>query len=142
MKDSFHYMLMMTHNKFSQEIVHKAREINLMPGQPKVLEYLSSNDGCTQKDIGEGCALNKATINGILTRMELNELISREQDVDDKRKTIVNLTNKGRLNSEAVENMFSEVEEIAWKDIKEEDKNIFMEVLKKIYFNLENELDK
>lgn len=131
-------MLMMTHNKFSQEMIHRARQIDLMPGQPKVLEYLNANDGCTQKDIGEGCGLNKATINGILTRMESNGLVSREQAEDDKRKTIVKLTSKGKTNFEVVENMFEEVEEIAWKDISKEEKKIFMEVLKNIYSNLES----
>ena len=68
------------------------RQDGLLPGQPKVLEYLHEHDGCTQKQLGEGCALDKSSITGLLTRMDQQGLVRRQTAADDRRVSLVCLT--------------------------------------------------
>ena len=78
MKKDLHYMLLVAFNRSNKVITRQILEKGLMPGQPKILEFLLENDGCTQKEIGKGCVLDKSTVTSLLSRMEENGLVSRE----------------------------------------------------------------
>ena len=69
LEEELHYLLMRAFHVSNREVVARVRQDGLLPGQPKVLEYLHEHDGCTQKQLGEGCALDKSSITGLLTRM-------------------------------------------------------------------------
>ena len=56
LEQELHYLLMRAFHASNREVLAQVRETGLLPGQPKVLEYLDEHDGCTQKQLGEGCA--------------------------------------------------------------------------------------
>ena len=65
-----HYLLLVGYQYSSRAIIKQTNARQLMPGQPKILEFLLEHNGCTQREIGEGCALDKSTVTSLLYRME------------------------------------------------------------------------
>ena len=49
-----HYLLLVAGNYSNKAIVKRMRSQNLMPGQPKILDFLLDHDKCTQKEISKG----------------------------------------------------------------------------------------
>ena len=108
-----------------------------MPGQPKILEFLYENDGCTQKEIGRGCLLDKSTVTSLLSRMEACELVTKETDGEDRRSVCIRLTEKGVEMAEKVRLFGSETDQLGWENISEKEKEAFISTFQKIIKNLE-----
>ena len=137
--NELHKLLLISYNYSAKAIVKQTSQIGLMPGQPKILEFLLENDGCTQKEIGLGCALDKSTVTCLLHKMEEMDLIKKAPHESDKRSSIILLTEKGREIAIEVKKISCSVDEGAWEDIDEEDKTIFIQTLQKIIQNLKRE---
>lgn len=132
-----HYLLLIGFNRSSREFAKRSLSDNLTPGQPKILDFLSGNDGCTQKDIGRGCALDKSTVTSLLSRMESGGLVRREADEKDKRVTHIFLTELGKERAKRVKEAFEIVDEAAWGDIPQEERESFTRTFMKIIKNYE-----
>lgn len=91
-----HYLLMVGYNLGSRAITSRIADTGLLPGQPKILEYLMEHDGCTQKEISEGCGLDKSTIAILLPKLDKAGLIRRESCSTDRRFFHVYLTAEGK----------------------------------------------
>mgnify|MGYP000512008476 CR=1 FL=1 len=50
MDTSLHYLTMANHLLIQKRILEKVKESGLTLGQPKVLDYLKSHDGASQKE--------------------------------------------------------------------------------------------
>lgn len=136
MKQSFHYLSMVNQSLFQKQVYSGIHELELTPGQPKVLEYLAHFDGSIQKEIAQGCQIEKATLTGILDRMEEKDLLERRYMDGNRREIHVFLTKKGQKKSEAIQEIFSELEEQVFAEVTEEEKANYLEVLSKIHHNL------
>lgn len=135
--NDLHYLLLVGQHHSNRIMVRRVRPLRLMPGQPKILEFLLENDGCTQKQIGEGCLLDKSTVTSLLCRMETTNLITKETDDSDRRSVSIHLTQKGWEMAEKVQAFGYETDELGWKNIPEEEKEIFLSIFRKIINNLE-----
>ena len=60
-----------------------------------VLSVLARRPGLAQKEICEELDLDRSTIADICTRMEMNGLLSRTQDAEDRRRNVLELTPAG-----------------------------------------------
>lgn len=118
-------------------IVRRTSRLSLMPGQPKILEYLHSHDCCTQKEIGEGCFLDKSTVTSLLSRMESTGLICKSPHPSDGRVTMVTLTEKGRRLAGQVLHIMADTDTLAWKGIPEAERENFLCTFNKIIQNLQ-----
>jgi len=72
-------------------------KVGITEGQPKILDLLSVDDGCIQREITNNCNIEPATVTSLLCIMEKTELIYRKQDPKDKRVLKVFLTEKGKM---------------------------------------------
>ncbi|MFA0815373.1 MAG: MarR family winged helix-turn-helix transcriptional regulator [Anaerofustis sp.] len=135
MQMSLHYLLMLTQNNFYRKILSDSAQFGLSPGQPKILEYLSSHDGCKQSSIAKGCSLQPPTVTGLLRRMKENGLIECVQNPSDKKSQNVSLSPKGRDALRIVEKIFSDAENVALKGLSKQEYQTFMHILMKLYFN-------
>ena len=131
-----HYLLLLAFNLSNKAIVPRTGRENLMPGQPKILEFLLAREGCTQKEIGEGCILDKSTVTSLLSRMEENGLVRKEAGEADRRISNIFLTEKGKKTAEKVKEICAGVDQEAWGDISEEERKRFLETFRKILLNL------
>ena len=68
--DTIHHLLLVAFGCSNHAMVSRTRGFGLMPGQPKVLEFVAKNEGCLQRDIARACAMDRATVTGVLARME------------------------------------------------------------------------
>lgn len=134
--DGLHIRIALTKGRFSNYILKKAQEIGLLPGQPRILEYLSTDDGCSQTAICEAWELDKSTVTGLAKRMERDGLIHIEQTDNDKRKKKLYLTPKGSELSSKMQNYVEWLDKMAFSGFSEEEQKQFMELLERMYQNL------
>jgi DNA-binding MarR family transcriptional regulator len=71
-------------------------KMNVTYPQYLVLMVLWENDGVTVNDISKKLLLNTNTLSPLLKRMEALKLLDRTRSVEDERKVIVKLTEKGK----------------------------------------------
>ena len=64
-------------------------------GELGALGFLSKNKEVNSKDLSDFLEVSTARVASILNSLENKKLIVRENDVDDKRKTLVNITDDG-----------------------------------------------
>ena len=132
-----HYWMLIGQSRLHRAI---SRQVcgpgGLMPGQPKILEFLSVHDGCTQKDIGQGCALDKSTVTSLIGRMAESGLVRRRPDENDRRTVRIHLTETGRQKAGEVCAVFARVDECAWRGVNPDEQAQFMRILRQITDNM------
>jgi MarR family transcriptional regulator, organic hydroperoxide resistance regulator len=111
-------------------------EIGLSPGQPKVLGYLTRQDGCMQKDIAAALDIEPATVSQILTNMAQDGLIRRSCPAERKRAESVYITEKGQEVYEKWQRLCHEVEKAALDGFAESEQEQFIGYLCRMYRNL------
>lgn len=135
---NLHYLLLVGHQHANRRIVGAVCNGRLQPGQPKILDFLVEHQGCTQKEIGEGCVLDKSSVTGLLSRMEEAGLIRRETCPRDRRVVRIYLTDRGVREAQWVREVFDRVDAIGWGDIPQEEREQFMATFRKIIRNFEH----
>lgn len=133
---SYHKLMMENNTMYTKKVFDNVADRNLSKGQPKILEYLYTNDGAVQKDIAKSCFIEQATVTSILARMEKNELIIRKVDPDNRRFQFVYLTEKGKVEAKFVIESFEMLEKNALKDFTIEEKSQFLNYLNRVNNNL------
>lgn len=136
LEEELHYLLMRAFHASNREVVTRVRKNGLLPGQPKVLEYLDEHGSCTQKRLSEGCALDKSSITGLLARMDQQGLVRRRAAQDDRRVSLVCLTEEGRRQAARVRQGCAEVDTLAWDGIPPERREAFLDTMREIITNL------
>lgn len=132
-----HYLLLLGHQRTTKRISAQTRQEGLMPGQPKILEFLLEHNACNQKEIALGCALDKSTVTSLLGRMAEEDLITRVTPSDDRRRAQVCLTEKGRRCAVRVRDICAGVDELAWTGVPAEEREVFLQVFRRLLANLE-----
>lgn len=136
MDRSFHYLLMANQSLLHKKLLSGLGDTCLTLGQPKVLDYLKEHDGATQKEIAAGCYIEAASLTSVLCRMEEKGMIERKMLNGNRRSLYVFLTDFGKELLERVEQEFSNIEEIVFAGITEEERKQFMKIFDNIYNNL------
>jgi len=111
-------------------------KLGITQGQPKILDFLSVNDGCIQREIANSCNIEPATVTSILSIMEKAELIYRNQDPKDKRVLKVFLTEKGKIAQKEVEKIFNLIDMECFEGFSEEEKAETIKILNRLYENM------
>ena len=136
MDTSLHYLTMANQMLIQKRLLERVKASGLTLGQPKVLDYLKSHDGASQKEIAAGCFIEAGSLTSILNRMEEKGLIERRMLNGNRRTFHIFMTEAGKKSQKLVEEAFVEIEEAAWKDISPEEAEAFMKIYYKIYSNL------
>jgi DNA-binding MarR family transcriptional regulator len=72
-----------------------ARHHSLTGPQLVCLRLIEKRGVITPSELAKGVSLSQGTVTGILDRLESRDLIRRERSVEDKRKSLVQLTETG-----------------------------------------------
>lgn len=136
--ESLHYLLMKTHTMLNRHILSEAMALGYSAGQPKVLEYLSKNEGSDQKTIAAYCEIEQATVGSILLRMESAGLIERRQKDGNRRSLYVYLTEKGKKGALELSDVFSRADDLAEAALTSEEIYEVKRLLEKIYCSLDS----
>lgn len=81
------HIFKMTHPKFE--------EIGLYPGQPQLLKTLLKDNKKNQRELAKELMIKPSTLTVMVQRMEKQGFIKKEQDKEDLRKSVINITDKG-----------------------------------------------
>ena len=116
----------------NREFSKRLPEAQLLPGQPKILEFLLTHNGCTQREISEGCILDKSTVTSLLKRMEQTSLIDKKAHPQDQRASLIFLTPTGKQKALWVKEQLTVIDEAELQNIPELERQQFLLTLEKI----------
>ena len=133
----------------NKEFVDRVKEIFLnsrnasfkieegVKGMLPVLKILyDSKEEVTPKDIEEKLCISSARTARVLNQLTEKNYISRIKSKIDKRKTIVVLTEEGKKTALHHRTMFISYVDLMLKDITDEEKEIFLNIMEKMGNNL------
>lgn len=144
MKDKYIvYFISRTKKKMMDFIEKKLDEqsiTDLIPSHGNILTALYQNDGkLTMKEIAKRIGKDKSTVTPLVKKLLNLGYIEKRKCEKDKRITYINLTDKGREIESKYKNISKEVYEIAYKGFSQEEKEIFLSLLKKMNTNFSEE---
>ena len=138
MDESLHYLTMANQMLMQKTLMEQLKDTGLTIGQPKILDYLRTHDGSSQKEIAQACFLEAGSLTTILNKMEEKGLIERRMLHGNRRTFHIFITEEGKKKQQLIEKAFLQIEERALNGISEEDLGMFMAVYKKLYSNLQD----
>lgn len=141
MDESLHYLIMANQMLVQKALMEKLKDTGLTIGQPKILDYLKTHDGSSQKEIAQACFLEAGSLTTILNKMEEKCLIERRILNGNRRTFHIFMTEEGKEKQQLIEKAFQQIEKKAWSGIAGEEQEKFMTVYKKIYSNLQGKRD-
>lgn len=110
---------------------------NLTFSQSRVLSFLSRTGGqATQKEIEDFLEVAHPTVVGIVSRMEKNGYLTSWVDPQCRRNKIVQITDKARSVSAAMDATIQEQEKAMTRGLSEEEVKLLLQSLEIIYQNL------
>jgi MarR family transcriptional regulator, organic hydroperoxide resistance regulator len=122
---------------FNQKL--KKNGIRIHPGQGRIL-YVLWNDGdhVPIKYLVKKTGLPKTTLTSILDRLEQESQIIRKPSSEDKRETLIILTEENKNYHPIYKKVSQEMEKIYYRGFNEEDKLKLDEYLTRILHNIQN----
>jgi DNA-binding MarR family transcriptional regulator len=78
-----------------QSGAHIRERTGLTPSQFDIIATLGNTPGMTFKELGERTLITKGTLTGVVDRLQAKGLVARIAQLEDRRSTIVQLTEKG-----------------------------------------------
>ena len=93
-QDSLGYQIGLLSRLFDRALESELAMYKVLPGQFPALVMLYQNDGLTQADLCQRINVEQPTMANTLNRMERDGLIHRVGDPDDKRRSLIYLTDR------------------------------------------------
>jgi DNA-binding MarR family transcriptional regulator len=95
-------LLAQCYQAFEQFSNADVRRTKLTPSQFDIIATLGNTEGMTFRDLGERTLITKGTLTGVIDRLEERGLVKRVAQTDDRRCTLVRLTEAGQREFERV----------------------------------------
>jgi len=143
MKDKYIvYFISRTKKKMIEFIEKKLYENgmdDIVPSSGNILTALyEHNEKLTMSKIAKIIGKDKSTVTPLVSKLLSLGYIEKENDEKDKRITYIVLTEKGKQLESKFNAISSEVYKTAYKNFSEEEKEIFLKLLKKLNNNFDN----
>ncbi len=124
----------------------KARSLmadsGLHPGQPRLLEYIRSHPGCTQKEAADELDVTPASAAASLKRLEKAGFVLRQPDEKDSRRNQLFITDKGKSQMEENKRQFAQLDEKMFQGMDDGEVEAFRRACEKMFDNLADEGDR
>lgn len=130
------YWIRRNYMNFTKIHNNKLAKYDITISQIGVLVELWIEDGQTQKQIADKMAIMPSTLTGLLDNLSSKKFIARREDKSDARIKRVFLTEEGKEFREPSNEVIKEMDSIITADLSEEEKQMIVFWLKKIYKNL------
>jgi DNA-binding MarR family transcriptional regulator len=114
----------------------KQHEIEIGPGQGRILFALWQKDGVPINDLVERTLLRKSTLSELLDNLEKTGYIQRQQSDEDRRKIIIKLTERTQKLQKVYINLSVEMTKIFYKGFNDDEIDEFEAFLRRILDNL------
>jgi MarR family transcriptional regulator, lower aerobic nicotinate degradation pathway regulator len=96
LEDQVGHVLRRAHQRHTAIFQDGMDELQLTPTQFAALAKISDVGDVSQNQLGRLTAMDPATIQGVIQRLEARKLIGRQPDPKDRRCTLLSLTVEGR----------------------------------------------
>lgn len=130
-ENSLGFLLAKCHQKAFSICKARLEPYNITPPQFAALSFLWENAGINQIQLGELMEADKTTISGILDRLEKMELIERRPNPQDRRSSILFVTEKGKNLQEKLTSLAMAPSPLV-ESLTEEELEFLLRILKKI----------
>jgi DNA-binding MarR family transcriptional regulator len=120
----------------------KVKELGITRAQWSALATLSRHEqeGTIQSDLARELEVGKVTIGGLIDRLEVNGIVERRADSEDRRIRRVFITQKGYDVIEQMQNIGRELNSLIMKNIALDQIHLAEEVLHEMKVNLRDAL--
>ena len=134
MNTTLHFQLLAAHTYFQRVFLKRLQDIyqDILPGQPKVIDFLMYQKHAYQKEIADACLIEPPTLSLILEKMERVGLISRQKSIFNNKNIVVQLTEKGENVGRKAQEIFLETEKDFCKNLSQEESEMLPSLLQKI----------
>jgi DNA-binding MarR family transcriptional regulator len=121
--------------KLSFTKAFKKLGVDITPEQWIVLDKLDSNKEMSQKEIGSESFKNAPTISRIIDNLVKKGLVSRVSEENDRRKTAISLTEKGKKIVTKCRLEVDALRDLSWNNLSDQDYNEFNRIIDQIFEN-------
>lgn len=112
--------------------------LGLFRAQGFILMVVSDNEGITHSELANELRISPAAASKVIKRLEEKGLLIRKPDPADERISRVFLLEDGRSVIDQIRQYFREIESVMLSDLSTQEKETLMNLLLKIYSNLQN----
>ncbi|MHA1637685.1 MAG: MarR family winged helix-turn-helix transcriptional regulator [Candidatus Thorarchaeota archaeon] len=116
----------------------KEHHIEINPGQGRILFALWDNDGISIIELAKRTQLGKSTLTSMLDNLESDGYLKRVPSKDDRRKVLIQLTEKNRALEKTYHEVSQEMIDISFKGFTDSEIKKFESFLTKSLANLIN----
>lgn len=109
------------------------------PGQPRMMEFIHANPGCTQHQVAQALDITSASAAASLKRMEKAGFVQRTQDVRDGRRNCLLLTPTGIRHMENGRAAMNGLDEDMFRGLDEGEMATLKRLCDKMFDNLADE---
>ena len=95
LEDQVGHLLRRAHQRATQIFLETFEDAGLTPTQWAALARLGEEGAASQNHLGRLTAMDPATVQGVVQRLEKRGLVDREPDPDDRRRTRLRLSAAG-----------------------------------------------
>ncbi|MEE9151372.1 MAG: MarR family transcriptional regulator [Thermoplasmata archaeon] len=123
---------------YRQGQIHIGKELqvyNIGSGQFPFLTVLYDEDGLSQEEISRILNVDKATAGRDIKRLAEEGYVERKRNPEDRRAYKIFLTEKGKKVKPVIRRVLSSWTSILSSDFTEEEKDLIIELLKRMYQN-------
>lgn len=135
------YFISSTKKKMMKYIENQIQEkeiVGLIPSHGNILTNLYDiNKKLTMKEIAKRIGKDKSTVTPLVNKLVKLGYVEKEKSMEDKRTTYLVLTEQGREIESKFRSISSEVLDTAYTDFTEEEKEVFLRLLKKLNNNFD-----
>lgn len=126
------HLLRRAHQRATQIFLEGFAEAGLTPTQWAALARLAEEGAASQNHLGRLTAMDPATVQGVIRRLEARGLIDREPDPDDRRRTRLKLSADGAALVARCTGVGAEVSARTLTPLTDAEAVRFLELLKKL----------
>jgi MarR family transcriptional regulator, organic hydroperoxide resistance regulator len=94
--DSIGYLVRYAHRAFVKALAGELAPYGITTAEWTVFRVLWEKDGCSQVELARRMRIEKASLTSVLNAMERRGLLVRRRNGEDRRCTVLTLTQKGR----------------------------------------------
>jgi DNA-binding MarR family transcriptional regulator len=116
----------------------KEHGIEFNSAQGRILFVLWETDSISITQLAQATKLSKSTLTSMLDRLEEAGHLRREPSPEDRRITLITLTERNRLLRDRYDQVSGEMTELFYKDFSPEEVTAFEDYLRRVLENLSN----
>jgi DNA-binding MarR family transcriptional regulator len=128
------HLIRRLHQQSTQLFVQRTQDagFDLTPVQYAALEAIHDNPGIDQARVAEMIGYDRATIGGVIERLEKKGWISRVVSEQDRRARELSLTPQGKKIRTALEHIVTDLQKDILQPLKSEDQALFIELARQV----------